>query len=229
MKLVKNREQWNKKYQKETKLPPIDDEMKEIMMLFRKKKVKKILDLACGSGRHVIYLTENSFDVHGIDISDKGIEIAKSLLKKRNLSVHLQVGSMFNNLPYENNYFDAIICIRALNHGTIEEIRNGIKEIERVLKSHGILYLTVRKRISKTKRLPFNEIAPRTYIPLEGDEKGITHYLFNTKILRKEFNNFVIKKLWIKYGPKNWEAYYHLLGELKEKNTVMKNAMVNAA
>lgn len=217
--LEKNREQWNKIYQKETKLLPIDNDIKEITILFKKKNVKKILDLACGSGRHVLYLTENGFDVHGIDISDKGIEIANSLLKKRNLYDHLKVGSMYDNLPFENNYFDAIICIRALNHGTIEEIRNGIKEIERVLKSHGILYLTVRKRISKIKRLPFNEIAPRTYMPIEGDEKGIIHYLFNIKILRKEFKNFLIKKLWIKYGPKSWEAYYHLLGELKEKNT----------
>ncbi|GAH89086.1 unnamed protein product, partial [marine sediment metagenome] len=33
----------------------------------------------------------------------------------------------------------------------------------------------------KKKRLPFKQIAPRTYIPLEGDEKGIAHYLFNKK------------------------------------------------
>jgi ubiquinone/menaquinone biosynthesis C-methylase UbiE len=215
--LENTKEQWDKKYQKEFQLQPIEETMREIVLLFKKIGVYKVLDLACGSGRHIIFLTENGFDVYGMDFSEKGIEIGRALLKARNLQAHLQVSSMFVKLPYENYYFDAIICIRALNHGAIEEIRKVIKEIERVLKPKGMLYLTVRKKILKSKRLPYKEISPRTYIPLEGDEKGIPHYMFNKKILMKEFYNFKPIKFWIVEGPKNWEAYYHFLGELKEK------------
>jgi ubiquinone/menaquinone biosynthesis C-methylase UbiE len=215
--LKNTNEQWDRKYLKEFQIQPVEETMKEIALLFKQIGVCKVLDLACGSGRHIIFLTENGFEVYGIDLSEKAIEIGKAVLKERNLQAHLQVGSMFVKLPFENCFFDAVICIRALNHGTIEEIRKGIKEMERVLKPKGMLYLIVRKKVSQIKRLPYKEIYPRTYIPLEGDEKGITHYLFNKQILTKEFGNFRIIKFWIVEGPKNWEAYYHLLGELKEK------------
>ena len=74
---------------------------------------------------------------------------------------------------------------------------------------------TSTKKGSKKKRLPFKQIAPRTYVPLEGDERGIEHFFFNKRILRKEFNDFKICSLKVKKGPKAWEAYYQLLGKLK--------------
>jgi len=51
-----------------------------------------------------------------------------------------------------------------------------------------IVYLTVPKKKSKNKRLPFKEIEEITYIPLEGKEKGVIHYLFNKKLIRKILN-----------------------------------------
>ena len=41
------------------------------------KPKSKILDLACGVGRHSIYLSEKGFDVVGIDKSKKNILTAK--------------------------------------------------------------------------------------------------------------------------------------------------------
>ena len=38
----------------------------------------KLLDLACGRGRHSIFLSENNCDVIGLDLSEKNIEFAKS-------------------------------------------------------------------------------------------------------------------------------------------------------
>ena len=38
----------------------------------------KILDLACGKGRHAIYLNKKGFDVTGLDLSPNNIELAKS-------------------------------------------------------------------------------------------------------------------------------------------------------
>ena len=41
------------------------------------EKGSKILDLACGKGRHSIYLSELGYDVTGADLSPKNIEAAK--------------------------------------------------------------------------------------------------------------------------------------------------------
>lgn len=208
------KKQWDNIYKHEDIPQPVQRGMPEIINIFKKHNAKRVLDLACGSGRHTLYLSKNGFEVFGLDISDCGIKTARHQLQKNNLQANLVVGSIYNKLPYDNDFFNAIICIRSLHHGTIENIRYTIKEIERTLKTGGFIYTTVRKRIAKKKRLPFEEIAPRTYIPLEGDEKGTAHYLFNKKLFRKEFKNFKVHQLRIDYGPKNWEAYYCLLGQL---------------
>ncbi|MFX1259122.1 MAG: class I SAM-dependent methyltransferase [Promethearchaeota archaeon] len=213
---MKNSEKeiWDELYKKESKIFPIQEFIYELIEMFKKRKIRTILDLACGSGRYLIHLLESGLNAYGLDISKEAIKIANNLLKEKALNAELTIGSMFERLPYNDNFFDAVICIRSLNHGTIEEIRRGIKEIERILKSGGLIFVTVRKKGLKRKRLPFKHIAPRTYIPLEGDEKGIKHYLFNKKRLRKEFKRFQICYLKSVYGPKNWESYYHLLGKL---------------
>ncbi|MEP2509893.1 MAG: methyltransferase domain-containing protein, partial [Reichenbachiella sp.] len=36
----------------------------------------KILDLACGKGRHSIYLNKKGFDVTGVDLSEENIKFA---------------------------------------------------------------------------------------------------------------------------------------------------------
>ncbi len=209
-----SKKRWDEIYENENMLN-LDRNIPKVVEIFSKCEIKKVLDLACGSGRHTLYLAKKGFEVYGIDISEEGIKTAKSLLHENNLHRNLIVGSIYERLPYRDNFFCGVISIRSLNHGTIEDIRKAIQEIERVLKPKGLVYVTVRKRISKEKRLPFKEIAPRTYIPLEGKEKGVTHYLFNKELLRKEFSNFRIHRLEIDYGPKEWEAYYCLLGELK--------------
>lgn len=214
MRELVSKKRWDEIYKKEDVLN-LDRNIPQVVEIFKEYGIKTVLDLACGSGRHTLYLAEECFEVYGIDISEEGIMTAKSLLQEKNLHANLIVGSIYERLPYEDHFFDGIICIRSLNHGTIENIREGIKEMERVLKQNGLVYVSVRKRISKKKRLPFKEIAPRTYIPLEGKEKGVTHYLFNKELLRKEFSNFRIRRLEIDYGPKDWEAYYCLLGKLK--------------
>jgi len=209
------KEIWDELYREETNLHPIQDFISELIEIFRKSNVQTVLDLACGSGKYLLHLLENGFNMFGLDISKEAIKITENLLKDKALNAELAIGSMFERLPYNNDFFDAVICIRALNHGTIEQIQQCIKEIERVLKSVGLIFITVRKKVSRRKRLPFKQISPRTYIPLEGAEKGIVHYLFNKKILRKEFKHFQIIDLNAIHGPRSWESYFHLFGKLK--------------
>jgi len=51
---------WDKAFKKEGKIftKPQED-MPKIVKLFKKSGVKKVLDLGCGSGRHVVYLAKN--------------------------------------------------------------------------------------------------------------------------------------------------------------------------
>lgn len=208
---------WDRTYKKEGKIfVGVQEDMPKIVKFFRKNKVKKVLDLGCGSGRHLVFLAKNGFEVYGIDIAKHGIKIAKEWLKRERLKADLRVGDIYKRLPYKDNFFDAIISIKTLHHGKIEWIRRAIKEIKRILRPNGLIFVTIRKHLPK-KYIPKDKlygikwIAPRTYIILGGPDKGMPHYRFNKKILRKEFKGFKIIDLWV-----DSESYYCLLGQVKK-------------
>lgn len=218
--------QWNVIFKKQGRffLKPTRDFIK-IVDVFKKYGVKKFLDLGCGSGRHVVYLAKKGFNVYGFDIAKDGISIAKDWLKKEKLKANFKVGSIYDKLPYRNNFFDAVISTQAIHHGKIEDIRRAIKEVERILKPNSLIFLTVRKRkirrfdpknliIEKygKQKASYKMIAPRTYIPIEGGEKGLPHYLFDKKQINKEFCDFKNSKIWISQDKR----HYCFIGKLKK-------------
>jgi len=209
--------QWDKIFKYEGKIfNKVQENIPEIVKLFKKEGVKKVLDLGSGSGRHVIYLAKKGFEVYGFDNSPAGIKITKDWLKKENLRANLKISSIYEKLPYRDNLFDALISTQALHHNRINSIRKLIKEIERVLKPKGLIFITVsrkgsNKSIPKEKIWKIKFIAPRTFIPLDHSEKGLIHYWFNEKLLRAEFKNFKIHRI----GVESNKKHYYLLGELK--------------
>ncbi|MEZ4802774.1 MAG: methyltransferase domain-containing protein [Gelidibacter sp.] len=62
----------------------------------------KILDLACGKGRHSIYLNSLGYDVTGVDLSENSISYAKQF---ENKTLHFEVHDMCK--PYKQK-FDAV-------------------------------------------------------------------------------------------------------------------------
>jgi len=172
------------------------EDMPRIVGLFHERGVKRVLDLGCGAGRHVVYLAQKGFEVHGVDSSEEGLKMAQEALSNAGLRAQLTAASMFGKLPYSDSFFDAIVCTKALNHGTIANIRGAIREMERVLEPGGILFLVVtksRKILESAKQKREAEIlAERTLVPKQGREIGVIHYQFNKQILLKEFRRLKV-------------------------------------
>jgi 2-polyprenyl-3-methyl-5-hydroxy-6-metoxy-1,4-benzoquinol methylase len=210
----KGKESWDEIYKRtkrvETTLD-VDENLLRVTDLFKKRNVKRICDIGCGAGRHIVYLAKQGFEVYGFDISEEGIKKAKHRLTNLGLRADLRIYSMDDAFPYPGNFFDVVISIRTIHHLKIEQIRKTIKEIERVLKPKGLILITVRKSNLRKRVSYAKEIAPRTFVNIEGEEKGVVHYVFNKEILRKEFRNFRIYNLWV-----DSKRYYCLLGELKK-------------
>ncbi len=53
-----------------------------------------VLEIACGSGRLTIPLAEKGFDIKGLDISDKMLELADEKAQSRNVELDLVKGDM---------------------------------------------------------------------------------------------------------------------------------------
>ena len=76
--------------------------MKNLTTFLNLKSGARILDLACGKGRHSIYLNHLGYDVTGVDLSPKSIEYAQQY---ENESLHFKVQCMCKPLPEQ---FDAV-------------------------------------------------------------------------------------------------------------------------
>jgi len=215
--------QWNEIFKKHGKvfIEPQED-MPEIAKIFKKNKTKKVLDLGCGTGRHLVFFAQKGFEVYGFDVAEDGIKIAKVWLKKEGRKADFKIGSIYKKLPYPDIFFDAVISTNTIHHGKIEDIRKTIMEIKRILKPGGFIFITMRKRrirkydpknqiIEKygMQKSTYKMIAPRTYMPIDGGEKGLIHYLFDKKQIKKEFNGFRINKLWTSLDGR----HYCILGK----------------
>ncbi|MFA5031954.1 MAG: methyltransferase domain-containing protein [bacterium] len=105
-------------------------------------KGAKILDLGCGAGVTSVSLLLKGFDVCGIDVSEKMLDLAeknciKAGLKCKNI---FRQGSI-ENLDFDNNTFDVVVAM-----GLIEYLRWdywGLQEMYRILKPGGHLIVTV--------------------------------------------------------------------------------------
>lgn len=223
--------QWNKIFQKQGKVfERIQEDIPQVANLFRKKSIRKVLDLGCGSGRHTVYLAKRGFEVYGFDIAPEGIKITRNWLKKERLKASFKIGDIYKKLPYKDKFFDAIIAIQVINHGKIESIRKLIREMERILKPKGLVFITARRRRLRNWRInsirkeffrgsdgieilktDYKIIGPRTYVPTDSGEKGLIHYVFNKSLLKKEFKNFKIYDIRASFNRR----HYCLLGELK--------------
>ncbi|MFD2246806.1 SAM-dependent methyltransferase [Pontibacter ruber] len=68
------------------------------------KPAEKMLDLACGKGRHSVYLNQKGYDVTGIDLSGQSIAYAKQFENER---LHFEVHDMRE--VYKPEAFDFVL------------------------------------------------------------------------------------------------------------------------
>lgn len=85
----------------------------------------KILDLACGKGRHSIYLNSLGYDVTGVDLSENSIAHAKQF---ENDTLHFNVHDMCN--PY-NEQFDAVFNLFT-SFGYFEKEEHNLNTIKAI-------------------------------------------------------------------------------------------------
>lgn len=111
----------------------------------------KILEVGCGGGQFIRAVEHHLPDSHcfGFDISKSAIEWAG----QHDKSVDYVAGTSLG-LPWEDNYFDAVLIFDVLEH--VDSVDKTLKEIRRVLKTDGIFY---------------------AFVPCEGDRLSLWHHL----------------------------------------------------
>lgn len=120
---------------------------KKTAELFRKNKLKKILELGGGHGRDAIYFAENGFHVYVLDFSNTCLNLIKQKAKQLKFSQNITTSQhdVREVLPFEDESFDGcyshMLYCMAL---TTKELEFLSDEIRRVLKPGGLNIYTVR-------------------------------------------------------------------------------------
>ena len=146
-------------------------------------KGSKLIDIACGKGRHAKYFSQKGMDVIGVDLSPNSIASAKE-----NANATLQFAVHDMREVYQENNFDVVTNLFT-SFGYFEDNTDEQKAINAMasnLKSEGFLiidFMNVKKVIAN--------------LVLE-EQKTIDGILFN--ISRKAENGHIIKDIEIING-----------------------------
>ncbi|RJR25263.1 class I SAM-dependent methyltransferase [Candidatus Microgenomates bacterium] len=111
----------------------------------------KALDIGCGCGALSFYLGSIGFDVTGIDISKKAVDICEQ--NKKMFELHGCLKFFKLNFPQENikGRYDLIICSEVLEH--IEDQKKAIRYIKNKLNKNGIVIFSLPSIKSPLHRL----------------------------------------------------------------------------
>ena len=144
----------------------------------------KVMDLACGKGRHAVTLNNLGFDVLGLDLSEESIAYAKQFENKH---LHFDVHDM--RKVYKENEFDAIFNLFTSFGYFDNDDENALvfEAIKKQLKPNGILvfdYLNAEKIVKNL--VPYEEKE------IDGILFKITKSITEKNFIKKEIDFFKI-------------------------------------
>lgn len=148
-------------------------------------KVNRLLELGCGNGK---LWQENRIDLRNREIFLS--DISEGMVEE----VRNKLGTDFNcivadaeKIPFKDEYFDSIIANHVLFY--LNDLNLGLKEIDRVLKSDGILYCSTygknhMKEITEIvqnfdSRINLSNHSLYDIFGLENGESILKEYFFN--------------------------------------------------
>ncbi|HEY8101587.1 MAG TPA: class I SAM-dependent methyltransferase [Burkholderiaceae bacterium] len=105
-------------------------------------KDKRVLDLGCGIGRHVIYCQDMGLEAYGIDLSDVAVDLARKWGQQNGLhepEQRIRQGDV-RHLPWDKGFFRYAVSHGVLDSMPFEIARAACVELARVMPVGGLFY-----------------------------------------------------------------------------------------
>ena len=141
---------------------------KKVLKIVAESNPKIILDIATGTGDLAILLAQtNAKKIIGLDISAGMLEVGKKKIAAKNMAntIEMLLGDS-ENMPFEDNYFDAITV--AFGVRNFETLEKGLAEILRVLKPNGIFVILETSVPEKTPYKQGYTFYSKNILPIIG-------------------------------------------------------------
>jgi ubiquinone/menaquinone biosynthesis C-methylase UbiE len=124
------------------------------MHFFKEYSPRKglVLDAGGGPGRYTLELARLGYEVVLLDLTPELLDIARNQIKKARVADRVKQvlqGSIDDLSMFDDNTFDAVICLGALSHLVDEEDREkAIDELVRVAKKNAPIFVSVIGRLA---------------------------------------------------------------------------------
>ncbi len=104
-----------------------------------------IFDIGCGSGRDMCWLSRKGYQLVGFERSKELAELAR-----KNTGCLIIEGD-FYTYDFSANEFDALLMAASLVHVPHDELKAVLKRITQAIKKKGVLFLSLKKGIGRSK------------------------------------------------------------------------------
>lgn len=163
-------------------------------------RVLDVLDVGCNAGTQCAIWAELGHRVHGLDINEPILELAKERARAKGHEIDFQLGTA-DALPWPDQSMDIGIALQLLEH--VADWKRCLKEFDRVLRPGGVMFLST-----------VNALCPRQ------DEFNLPCYSWYPAALKRYFERLAVTTRpglvnFAKYPAVNWFTPYSLARELR--------------
>lgn len=186
------------------------------------EKGKNVLDAGCGAGRFSVEFANKDCELTLLDISNEQIRIAKEKLEEYGVDTKLNkaiVGDIANLDTINDNTYDVTVCYGAPLSYLYDNYIEGIRELYRVTKPGGKVFVSVNNRLGVIRTLLGREnfdivdfLSRREYwyidkvveegnLPIHPEVSHPARHFFESKELRAIFENTGFKNVELGSSP----------------------------
>lgn len=145
-----------------------------------------VLDIGCGSGRHLQAFHDYGYWPHGIDASATAVANAADRAGHRAL---VYPGDA-RCLPFASEFFYLALAYGVFYYGTLEDHAKAATELHRVLVPGGRALILTRTHHDSRTRVSTPTANPNVRRISEGDEKGMTINFLTIHALHQLYHQF---------------------------------------
>lgn len=132
--------------------------LSKLVAFLNPKLSDKIIDLACGKGRHSIYLNKLGYNVTGVDLSANSINQAKSFASE---NLKFEIADL-RDLPYSNEFDIGLNLFTSFGYFESDDVNMEVfSQFNKILKPNGIIlvdFLNASKIYAQTNCVETKEI-----------------------------------------------------------------------
>jgi SAM-dependent methyltransferase len=188
------------------------DAWAELLELSSSPTKMRVLDLACGFGRHANRLAALGYSVVGVDLMPGFLEIARQRAAEMGVEVDYRQGDM-RQLDFVEKFDRVLLLFTSFGYFEDEENERVMENMARALKPGGLLGFDIPNRDAVTKDVP------STHVIDKGGDLTINRLSFD--VLSGRFHN---RRIVIRDGVRKDKPFSIRLYNATEIHDLLKRA-----